>query len=82
MYGLNAVTTQALFSRSEIPLGTKDIQEYKTHYDSLTILLESITNSKYSNRSKVKVNVVLLDMICCYRGWRHFKGLPVRGQRT
>jgi len=21
-------------------------------------------------------------MICCYRGWRHFKGLPVRGQRT
>jgi ribosomal protein S13 len=65
-----------------MPLGVKDVQEYKTHYDSLTMLIESITNSKYNNRSKVKSNIVLLDMICCYRGWRHFKGLPVRGQRT
>lgn len=28
------------------------------------------------------LNVIMLDLITCYRGWRHFRGLPTRGQRT
>lgn len=28
------------------------------------------------------LNLYMLDLINCYRGWRHYKGLPVRGQRT
>jgi hypothetical protein len=28
------------------------------------------------------LHVFLLDIITSYRGWRHYKGLPVRGQRT
>lgn len=27
-------------------------------------------------------NIFFLDLICTYRGFRHCKGLPVRGQRT
>ena len=27
-------------------------------------------------------NVLVLDFLTTYKGWRHFKGLPVRGQRT
>jgi len=27
-------------------------------------------------------NILLLDSLTTYKGWRHFKGLPVRGQRT
>jgi ribosomal protein S13 len=27
-------------------------------------------------------NIFMTDTITIYRGWRHFKGLPVRGQRT
>jgi len=28
------------------------------------------------------VNIYFLDLIASYRGWRHSRGLPVRGQRT
>jgi small subunit ribosomal protein S13 len=33
-------------------------------------------------RNKVKMNIKLLTDIRCYRGIRHLKGLPVRGQST
>lgn len=33
-------------------------------------------------RSEVQLNIKRLLDIACYRGLRHRKGLPVRGQRT
>ena len=33
-------------------------------------------------KSRLHVTILYLDLICTYRGWRHSKGLPVRGQRT
>ena len=33
-------------------------------------------------RRKVQANVMRLKKISCYRGQRHIRGLPVRGQRT
>ena len=33
-------------------------------------------------RSEVKMNIKLLEDIGCYRGIRHKKNLPVRGQNT
>ena len=33
-------------------------------------------------RSEVQTNIKRLMDIACYRGLRHRKGLPVRGQRT
>lgn len=33
-------------------------------------------------RRQIQQNIARLKDIQCYRGWRHRKGLPVRGQRT
>ena len=33
-------------------------------------------------RSEVQLNIKRLMDIACYRGLRHRKGLPLRGQRT
>lgn len=33
-------------------------------------------------RSEVQMNIKRLMDIACYRGLRHRKGLPLRGQRT
>ena len=33
-------------------------------------------------RAEVKMNIKFLEDIKCYRGIRHKKGLPVRGQNT
>ena len=37
---------------------------------------------KVSLRSEVQMSIKRLLDIACYRGLRHRKGLPVRGQRT
>lgn len=35
-----------------------------------------------SNKKKFLLNIYFLDLLSTYKGWRHLKGLPVRGQRT
>jgi len=37
---------------------------------------------KSSLKRRHILNIFILDVITSYRGWRHYKGLPVRGQRT
>ncbi len=48
--------------------------------------IRQIINSEYKVegqlRSEVQLNIKRLVDINCYRGMRHKKGLPVRGQRT
>ena len=37
----------------------------------------------FSNyKSRLEMNVLFLDLISTYRGWRHSRGYPSRGQRT
>ncbi len=45
-------------------------------------LLFDIIPFKKSFKLKFLINIFFLDIISSYRGWRHSKGLPVRGQRT
>jgi len=50
-----------------------------------SIFIDCIKNSapKKSNIKRRQIlNIFVLDLITSYRGWRHYKGLPVRGQRT
>ena len=45
-------------------------------------LLNSIIPNNKSIKERFLLNIFFLDLIVSYRGWRHSKGLPVRGQRT
>lgn len=47
----------------------------------LKILNQFIPQNK-SVKDRLLLNIFFLDLIISYRGWRHSKGLPVRGQRT
>jgi len=44
--------------------------------------LYSMVPRKGIFKKRCILNLYMLDLITCYRGWRHFKGLPTRGQRT
>jgi len=44
--------------------------------------LLNIVPKRSSYSSKHLINAYILDLITTYRGWRHTRGLPVRGQRT
>ncbi len=53
--------------------------------DELNAIRNIITNEfkvEGALRSEVQMNIKRLLDIACYRGLRHRKGLPVRGQRT
>jgi small subunit ribosomal protein S13 len=53
--------------------------------DELTAIRNIITNEfkvEGQLRSEVQMSIKRLLDIACYRGLRHRKGLPVRGQRT
>ena len=54
--------------------------------DDQLIAIRNIINEKYKTegelRAEVQMNIKRLIDIGCYRGVRHRKGLPVRGQRT
>ena len=62
-----------------------DIQVQDWNDEQLTTIRQ-IINENYKVegdlRSEVQVNIKRLLDIGCYRGLRHRKGLPVRGQRT
>ena len=54
--------------------------------DALNKLTEAITHATYhvegDLRREIIGNIKRLQSIRCYRGLRHMRGLPVRGQRT
>lgn len=81
-YGFNRYTIKKLFLRSELSLSLIGDQGSKTQYDALVNYMLTLVHLKYDYKSKLVSNLALLDMTLCYRGWRHFKGLPLRGQRT
>lgn len=44
------------------------MQKHKTQYEIFVTLVERLINIRYDNSLRVKSNIVLLDMMCCYRG--------------
>lgn len=38
--------------------------------------------NKHSYKIKQLINIYMLNLLGTYKGWRHSRGLPVRGQRT
>ena len=49
---------------------------------AISVLIQNEYKVEGELRSEVQMNIKRLMDIGCYRGLRHRKGLPVRGQRT
>jgi small subunit ribosomal protein S13 len=82
IYGIGRTTSQEILDSLHIDRGrrAKDLSA-----DEVNRLREAIEkNHKVEGdlRHAVKTNIKRLKEISCYRGTRHQKGLPVRGQRT
>jgi len=48
----------------------------------LISLLHYLNPVGHSLKQKQIINIVILDLINSYKGWRHLRGLPVKNQRT
>jgi small subunit ribosomal protein S13 len=82
IYGIGRSTAQTILNQAGIDYDTK-VQDWS---DDQLSAIRNIINDQIkvegSLRSEVQLNIKRLMDIGCYRGTRHRKGLPLRGQRT
>jgi small subunit ribosomal protein S13 len=82
LYGIGPVTSLEVLEQAKIPVGkrAKDLTEEEV--SRITHVLQKSFRAEGDLRREISANVKRLMDIGCYRGYRHKKGLPVRGQRT
>jgi small subunit ribosomal protein S13 len=82
IYGIGRSTARNILTNAGIDFDKK-VNEWND--EELNAIRTIITNEykvEGQLRSEVQMNIKRLLDIACYRGLRHRKGLPVRGQRT
>jgi small subunit ribosomal protein S13 len=82
IHGIGRSTARYILEKAGINFDKK-VNEWDDN--ELNEIRNTITNEikvEGALRSEVQMNIKRLLDIACYRGLRHRKGLPVRGQRT
>jgi small subunit ribosomal protein S13 len=82
IFGIGLATARYILDKHEIDR-SKKVNEWND--DELAHIRGTITEElkvEGALRSEVQMSIKRLLDIACYRGLRHRKGLPVRGQRT
>jgi len=83
IYGIGPSNAVDILAKAKIDpaLRAKDLDE-----GQLSQIVHAIQDGKYviegDLRRELGLNLKRLQSIKCYRGIRHLRGLPVRGQRT
>ena len=82
IYGIGPSTAKYILNSSGIDVNKKVNQWNDEELNAIRTLITNEFKVEGQLRSEVQVNIKRLLDIACYRGLRHRKGLPVRGQRT
>ena len=82
IYGIGRKTAKLVLARAKVSPDkrTDDLDENEMR--ALRDALEAGVKVEGDLRREVSMNIKRLMDLGCYRGLRHRKGLPVRGQRT
>lgn len=82
IFGVGLSTSQKILADLGVDanIRTKDLSNEDAN--RLRDAIEKSVRVEGELRHAVKMNIKRLKEIGCYRGSRHHKGLPVRGQRT
>ena len=81
VYGVGLTTAKKVLAENKI---SEDIRVKDLSDEQLNAIRKSLDEYKLEGdlRRETQLNIKRLMEIACYRGIRHRKGLPVRGQRT
>ena len=82
IFGIGRTAARQICDKAEIDRGTSSDQLSESETIRLREILESDYKVEGDLRRDVSQNIKMLMDIGCYRGLRHRRGLPVRGQRT
>ena len=81
IYGIGRTTSNKILAEAKV---SPDIRVKDLTDDQVQAIRNAMEDYKVEGdlRREVALNIKRLTEIGCYRGLRHRKGLPVRGQRT
>ena len=81
IYGIGLTSSQKILAKAEV---NPDIRVKDLTDDQVNAIRKAMDGYKVEGdlRREVALNIKRLTEIGCYRGMRHRRSLPVRGQRT
>ena len=82
IYGIGRSTSRNILRKAGIDLDTKTDQLGEDQVTAIRKIIDNSYKVEGELRTEVSMNVKRLMELGSYRGLRHRKSLPVRGQRT
>lgn len=82
IYGIGRSTAQYILDKANIDYNKRVHEWNDDELNAIRTIINDEIKVEGALRSEVQMSIKRLLDIACYRGLRHRKGLPVRGQRT
>jgi len=82
IYGIARSTSQKILATAGVDPNTKSDQLTEDEITRIRRIIDSEYKVEGDLRAEISMNIKRLMDLGCYRGLRHRRGLPVRGQRT
>ncbi len=82
IYGIGRSNSRKILQMAGVELDTKSDQLSEEEVTKIRKIIDESFRVEGDLRREVSMNIKRLMDMGCYRGLRHRKGLPARGQRT
>lgn len=82
IFGIGSTSAKQILAKAGMDESTKVDQWTDENVKAITRILSEDYKIEGQLKSEIALNIKRLMDIACYRGLRHRKGLPLRGQRT
>lgn len=82
IYGIGRAMSNKILAKAEVNPDTRVKDLTDEEVSRIRDVMEETTLVEGDLRREIAMNIKRLQEIGCYRGIRHRKGLPVRGQHT
>ena len=82
IFGIGATSAKKILAQVGIDESVKVVDWTDDNVREITLAIQNEYKVEGQLRGEIQTNIKRLMDIGCYRGLRHRKGLPLRGQRT
>ena len=82
VYGIGRVSAAKILEKAQVNPDTRVRELTDDEVKRISEVIDAQDKGDMGLRREVALNIKRLQEIGCYRGIRHRKGLPVRGQKT
>ncbi len=82
IYGIGHTLAKEIVEKAEVDAGRRSDELTEAEVRRIREVIDQDYQVEGELRREVQMNIKRLKDLGCYRGLRHRRGLPVRGQRT